>query len=91
MARTAKIAVSVDVEVLGALEALRARTGETRSAAVVRAIRALTHSAEHQGKVEEYRQTYLEHPETPAELERVRDTARRVLRGLPWDEDVAGE
>ena len=91
MARTAKIAISVDVEVLDALEALRARTGETRSAAIARAIRTLTQSAEHRGKVEAYREAYRQHPEAPADVKLAREVAHRALRDVAWDADGSGE
>lgn len=87
MARTAKIAVSVDRSLLDELESLRARTGETRSAAVARAIRLLTEAAEHERRVDEYRSVYTAHPESANEVTLARSTSRRALAALPWDDE----
>lgn len=86
MARTAKIAVSVERSLLDDLENLRARTGETRSAAVARAIRLLTEAAEHERRVAEYRGAYADQPESASEVTVARSAARRSLARLPWDE-----
>jgi metal-responsive CopG/Arc/MetJ family transcriptional regulator len=86
MTRTAKIAVSVDKELLRRLEAIQLQTGETRSAAVSRALRMMTREAELTRQIEEYRRAYSEHPETAAEVAAARATARRALAALPWDD-----
>lgn len=87
MARTAKIAVSVDVELLRRLEQLREQTGESRSAAVSRALRLLTREEEHSRLVEEYIRAYRDKPETPGEIIAARASAKRSLAALAWDDE----
>lgn len=79
MARTAKIAISVDQELLRRLESVRSQTGETRSAAVSRALRMLTQEAELTRRIDDYRRAYAEHPETAGDVAAAR---RRRRRGL---------
>ena len=86
MARTAKIAVSVDAALLRRVERVRDQTGESRSALVSRALRQLTREDEHARRVLEYVRVYRDKPETAAEVAAARACAKRVLAALPWDE-----
>ncbi len=87
MGRTAKIAVSVDEALLRKVEQIREQTGESRSAAVSRALRLLTREEEHARLVREYVCAYRDHPETTEEIAATRASARRALAPLEWDDE----
>lgn len=84
-ARSAKIACSINAELLARVEELRAKTGETRSSVIGRALVKLTSSEAHQAAVRRYAEVYRAHPETQSELEFARKGARKALGSLPWD------
>jgi RNase adaptor protein for sRNA GlmZ degradation len=86
MARTAKIAVSIDPELLRRVEEIRERTGESRSAAVTRALRLLTHEEENARLVREYVRAYRDHPETGEEIAVASAAAKRVLATVAWED-----
>ena len=87
MARTAKIAVSLEPELLRRVELVRKQTGESRSALVSRALRQLTREEEHTRRVREYVRVYRDRPETAAEVAAARASAKLSLAALPWDEE----
>ena len=87
MSRAAKIAVSLEAELLRRVERVREQTGESRSAVVSRALRELTREDEHARRILEYVQVYRDKPETLAEVAAARASARIALAGLPWDEE----
>jgi len=85
MARAAaKVAVSVDGELLARAEQRRKVTGESRSALVARALRQLLRTEEHAQQVEQYVAAYRSVPEGATEIRAARSLARRSLRALPW-------
>jgi metal-responsive CopG/Arc/MetJ family transcriptional regulator len=84
MSKTAKIAVSLDPRLLARVERARARTGESRSALVSRALALLSEQEEREAKAARYIQSYRERPETTSEVEAARTSARRTLTLLPW-------
>ncbi|MEZ4269941.1 MAG: ribbon-helix-helix protein, CopG family [Myxococcota bacterium] len=84
MAKVAKVAVSVDADVLAATEKLRKTTGESRSAVVTRALRALVADRERRGQIEEYLEAYTRTPETTEEIEAAEALARASLQEVPW-------
>ena len=87
MVNTAKIAISLDAELLRRVEQLRGRSGETRSTLVTRALRLLTREAQEAQRVRDYVRAYREHPETPREVAAIRTAAKRSLTAIPWDEE----
>ncbi len=87
MAKAAKIAVSLEAELLRQVERVRERTGESRSALVSRALRQLTRQDEHARRVLDYVQAYRDAPETAAEVDAARASAKRALAALAWDEE----
>jgi metal-responsive CopG/Arc/MetJ family transcriptional regulator len=87
MAKAAKIAVSLETELLRRVERVREQTGESRSAVVSRALRQLTREDEHARRVVEYVQVYRAKPETAAEVAAARSSAKRALALLAWDEE----
>jgi hypothetical protein len=87
MAHRAKIAFSLEPEVLASVERLRARTGESRSAVISRAIKLLTEADEKTARVAAYVRSYREHPETTRDVQAARRQAKRVLAALPWKDD----
>lgn len=87
MTMAAKIAVSLDAELLRRVERVREQTGESRSALVSRALRQLTREDEHARRVLEYVQVYRDKPETAADVAAARASAEHALAALPWDEE----
>jgi metal-responsive CopG/Arc/MetJ family transcriptional regulator len=87
MPRAAKIAVSLEAELLRRIEKVREQTGESRSAVVSRALRKLTQEDEHSRRVLEYVQVYRDMPETAREVTAARAAAKRALAALPWDDE----
>ncbi|MBC7792354.1 MAG: hypothetical protein H7Z43_01495 [Clostridia bacterium] len=85
--RRSKIAISIDARLLKRAEHLRARTGETRSALINRALSMLTGNDEHERRLTEYVEAYRRMPETRAELEAVRIAAKRSLARVAWDDE----
>ena len=87
MARAAeKIAISLDRELLAKAERVRKNTGESRSALVGRALRALLRTEARAAKVAEYVEAYRRLPESESEIKRARAVARRSVSGLDWDD-----
>jgi metal-responsive CopG/Arc/MetJ family transcriptional regulator len=84
--RRAKFACSIDASLLGRIEQLRARTGESRSAMVSRALARLADDEYHAARVLRYIEAYREQPESADEIELATALARRVLARVPWDE-----
>lgn len=87
MANRAKIACTLDAELLASVEGLRARTGESRSAVINRALSNLIASRAATDRVARYVQAYREHPEPALQVRAVREQARQVLANLPWDDE----
>ncbi|MFC1610373.1 hypothetical protein ACFL6C_05400 [Myxococcota bacterium] len=84
MAKTEKVAVTVDSAVLLKAERLRQKTGESRSAVVTRALRLLLADEEKWRQVAEYTAAYRDDPETDEDVETARALAKQTLKGLPW-------
>jgi metal-responsive CopG/Arc/MetJ family transcriptional regulator len=82
-----KVAVSLDSELLARAERLRKQTGESRSALVARALRALLRASERERLVAEYVEAYRQEPETLAEVAGARRLARRALASVAWDDE----
>jgi predicted transcriptional regulator len=85
MAKSAKIAFSLDERLLDRVERIRARTGESRSALIARALAAMTEEDARGADVRRYVEAYRELPETGEEVARARESAKRTLTRLPWD------
>lgn len=83
----AKVAVSVDAALLARVEKLRAKTGESRSAVVARALARLMDEAAHAERVQRYVAAYRELPETADVVDRATDLAARALRDVPWSDE----
>ena len=82
-----KIAISLDPALLSGIEAIRSRTGESRSAVVARALRALLDEDRRRTSVAAYVEGYRRVPETAAEVESASRVARDALAAVPWDDD----
>ena len=85
--RHAKFACSVDASILDQIERLRARTGESRSALVSRALLKLASEEANTERVRRYIEAYQEKPESRAEIAAASRVARRVLRAIAWEGD----
>jgi hypothetical protein len=86
MANAAKIACSIDAGLLKRVETVRARTGESRSAFISRALLALTAESARAGAAKRYVEAYKAHPEGQADVVAARRTAARALSGVDWDD-----
>jgi metal-responsive CopG/Arc/MetJ family transcriptional regulator len=86
MGKAAKVAFSLEQDLLDQVERIRARTGESRSALIARALAAVTKEDARRVQVERYVEAYREHPETDEEVTSARAAARRALSRLPWEE-----
>jgi hypothetical protein len=86
MAHAAKIACSIDADLLKRIESVRARTGESRSALISRALVALTAESARSRAVRRYVEAYRELPETAEDVRAARSSSRRALARLAWDD-----
>jgi hypothetical protein len=86
MANAAKIACSIDADLLARIESVRARTGESRSALTSRALIALTSESDRARAVRRYVEAYREHPERAEDVRAARSTARRALSRVAWED-----
>jgi metal-responsive CopG/Arc/MetJ family transcriptional regulator len=86
MARKAKIACSIDAQLLAKVERIRLHSGESRSAVIGRALQKLTSESAHEEEVARYIVAYREQPERPSEIRAARRQMRRTLSRLPWGE-----
>jgi metal-responsive CopG/Arc/MetJ family transcriptional regulator len=91
MARTSKVAVTIDTDLLAQAEAVRRRTGESRSAVIARALRELLRAEERARDVRRYIEAYREQPETEDEIAMSHNQPRRAVRELPWRSRGDGE
>jgi metal-responsive CopG/Arc/MetJ family transcriptional regulator len=87
MTTVAKIAVSLDPELLRKAERLRRATGESRSALVSRALGRIVDEHDLQVRIAEYVKAYEREPEQPRDVELARAMARRSLETLAWDDE----
>lgn len=87
MTTVAKIAVSLDPELLRKAERLRKSTGETRSALVSRALGRLVDEHDLQGRIAQYEAAYEREPEQPGDVDLARAMACRSLETLAWDDE----
>jgi hypothetical protein len=85
MSKSAKVAFSLDERLLDRVERIRARTGESRSALIARALAAVTEQDARAVEVRRYVEAYREQPETEDDEARARESARRTLKRLPWE------
>ena len=83
----AKIAVSIETELLARVERLRAGTGESRSAVVSRALAQLTAEEAKARKVRQYIEAYRKKPETREEIAAADRLAKRALASLEWADE----
>ncbi len=87
MARTKKIAITVDGELLAHAERLRRTTNESRSAVFSRALRTLLDEEARAAKVAAYIEGYRRIPETGVDW--VDELSLASLAEVPWEESSA--
>ena len=80
-----KIAISIDPHLLEAVEALRRRTAESRSAVFARAARMLLRAEEKRRRVESYVEGYRRQPESETELTEAEVLAHLSLQSAERD------
>ena len=83
----ARVAFSVDPHILDRLEKIRAKTGESRSAMITRALSLVTDHDARNDRVHRYVDAYRKRPETGKDEAAARSTARRALVRLEWDKE----
>ena len=88
MASRAKVAITLDAELLRRAERLRRSTGESRSALLNRALQELLRADSHRRRVEEYVRAYRDQPESADDVRAARAVAGRTVRHLDWDENA---
>jgi metal-responsive CopG/Arc/MetJ family transcriptional regulator len=86
MSNVAKVACSIDARLLARVESVREKTGESRSAFISRAIRALMAESARAQALARYVQAYAQHPESSKDVQAARRSARRALSRLAWEE-----
>jgi len=86
MAKAAKIAITLDADLLAEAERLRTRTAESRSAVFARALRMMLQVEKRDAEVARYLEAYAEQPETDGDVEAARQLARAALSRVRWDE-----
>ena len=84
--RATKIACRIDADLLRRVEAVRATTGESRSALISRALLALTARSRSARSVRRYVAAYGKCPERPADVAAARRSARRALVRVAWED-----
>jgi hypothetical protein len=87
MSKVAKIACSIDEGLLARVESVRKKTGESRSAFIGRALRVLTAEAARGLAAARYVEAYRQHPERAEEIRTARQTARRALTRVAWEDE----
>mgnify|MGYP001019931306 CR=1 FL=1 len=85
--RSTKLAFSLDERLFEQIESLRAKTGESRSALISRALVRLTRDEARDLAIRHYIETYRDHPESAEDIEGARAQTRKVLSSLAWDEE----
>ena len=86
MAKSEKVAITLDEELLRAAEDLRRRTRESRSGLISRALRRLLAEENRRQAVERYVEALREQPESPEDVEHADRLAKAALAAVPWEE-----
>jgi metal-responsive CopG/Arc/MetJ family transcriptional regulator len=86
MANVAKIACSIDADLLARVESVRKKTGESRSAFISRALRILTAESSRAIAVARYVEAYRECPESSEDVRAARKSAHRALSRVAWED-----
>jgi metal-responsive CopG/Arc/MetJ family transcriptional regulator len=86
MSNVAKVACSIDADLLARVESVRKKTGESRSAFVSRALRMLTAESARALAVARYVEVYRERAESPDDVRAARRSSRHALSRLPWQD-----
>jgi metal-responsive CopG/Arc/MetJ family transcriptional regulator len=84
MRRVAKIAISLPLEILEAIERRQDERAETRSQVIAELLAAALRREQEQADVERYIKGYLEQPETDEEVAALDGLAVEAARRDPW-------
>jgi metal-responsive CopG/Arc/MetJ family transcriptional regulator len=84
MPRTAKIAVSLPVDLYRAVERIRKTTRQPRSALFQEALRYWLEHQREQALTRRYESGYRLHPEGPAEIRRAEAAAVELMASQEW-------
>jgi metal-responsive CopG/Arc/MetJ family transcriptional regulator len=88
MGNAAKIACSIDADLLARVESVRARTGESRSAFISRALTLAMAEPARLRAVSRYVEAYRQQPEKAEDVRAARSSARKALSTVPWDDEA---
>lgn len=84
--KTVKIAISLPQHELEALDRLANQLGLARSALLSEALRAWLKREGQQREIQNYKDSYLKHPETEAEIQQAASLAQPALDSQAWEE-----
>ena len=84
MAKSAKIAISMPVEVLEEIERERHSDGTSRSEIIVQAIQEFLKNRRKQQQIEQYIRGYQLYPETDEEMDVSDQLAAESMAKSPW-------
>ena len=84
MAKSAKIAISMPVEVLEEIERERDSDGTSRSEIIVQAIQEFLKNRRKQQQIEQYIRGYQLYPETDEEMDVSDQLAAESMAKSPW-------
>ena len=87
VAKAEKVAITLDGDLLAEAERVRARTAESRSALIARALRQLLKEEARQEKVRRYVEALRESPEDSEHVSAAAALAEESLRHVPWDDE----
>ena len=82
---TAKIAISLPVEVLRKVERLRKQTGESRSSVIRKAIERIFEESRRAKDIEAYIEGYRRFPDTPEEIKAAEVSASALFAAELWE------
>lgn len=82
--RSNKVAISLPGDLCRAIEHIRKRTRQTRSAILEEALREWLKQQHRSALVRQYEEGYRQKPETGAEIEAARAAAVQLLSSVEW-------
>ena len=80
-----KVAISLEDALFHEAEQLRARTGESRSALIARALKVLLKTEQREAEIAQYVAAYKAFPESDDEIDAAREFSRRALAFVEWE------
>jgi len=85
MGQTRKLSITLPGEVVDDVERLKRESKETRSAVILRVLRAFFRRRGEETRIREYVEGYRKHPESAAEIKVAEAAATELLAQEPWE------